>query len=100
MVEAEHTSLLALHSLDSLTQEFALFPKDDTTEPVAGQWADYLRQNPEYVDTGYYKAAARYFAEGGRQTCDGLDENRQRLAGTLIRITFDDEQLIQMGHQI
>ena len=89
--DAANTSRIGL---ELVADSFRLFPLPDVDIPEPSEWSDFLRQHPQYVDPRL-RGFARLLAED-RNNSEQLAQDYQRLAGTLIRVTLTDEELISI----
>lgn len=80
--------------VEGLVKSFELYPLEDQSVPKPNEWSDFLRTNPQYA-TGKDRIFAQHLAED-RTISEAMSPDHQRLAGTLIRISFTDDQLISM----
>jgi hypothetical protein len=88
----------ALYFLTETFRKYPLPPRESPPQPE--EWARFLLRYPEYVEKGdkpMYEGAAQAFA-ASRKSADELRPDMQRLAGTLIAMSFSQEELTNMAY--
>lgn len=65
--------------------------------PRPEQWSDFIRENPQFLD--YSIKSTAHILAADRKVYEGMDLAFERLAGTVIRASFSDEELIRKIHQ-
>jgi len=78
--------------LGLLSDAFRLYPISGIEPPEPAQKGAFLMEYPQYVNGGYFEAAAYNFANDPT-SFDGLSPERQQLAASLIAVTFSEQQL-------
>lgn len=85
--------------IGSFSASFSLYPHEGTIPPASAQWADYLRQYPEYLETDYpVRGLVRHVLAHDRKLVEqsDLSPDHQRLMGTMILVAHSTEELIEL----
>ena len=86
----------AQEALTLLSQSFSIYPHpDEVRDPAPDEWSEYLLKYPQYADSKLDLAAHTFAAS--RESVDGLSEPLQALAASLICISFNEQELMEIA---
>jgi hypothetical protein len=86
---------IARDSMTLIPESFRLFEIPGVRPPKdPSEWSSFLLANPNYVD-GRFRSMAIIIAED-RAVLEGMDEDYQKLGGSVIRVMFSDHELLDL----
>lgn len=87
---------IIVHQIDNILKNIS-FNSVNITDPEITGWEKFIAQHPEYVQHEY--GTALRLVELGVPALEKMPLHKQRIAGTIIRSYFSDEQIEEYGRQ-